>query len=405
MRDNRKNRRNEINKGIKGQELDKKKNNMKNSQLLINESRIDWQSGKSHYFFNTRHPRADEFEKLAHEIPILKAHIYLYTSSYSKICLLSKKALLFSARLANQNLQASSKDRWLISLPFYHVSGLSILARAFLSESSFVIQNKNWSPLSFQQIIEKEKITLSSLIPTQVYDLTQNNLKAPSCLRALLVGGDSLSTALYKKAKNLGWPLLPCYGATETSSHIAAASLDSLKKKSFPEIQTEMKLLEGIEIYPLQKKGSFKVKSKGLLTAYFDLKSQRLFDPKEEEGSFFLEDQLSLKKNSLKVESSAVDQIKILGEKVNLKSLRLELKKLKGGLPAFLLPLPDKRRAWSLVLVGEIKDFEELFSVMKQYNKQVLAYERIQALYFLDQALQNEFLKLKSELVLEKLGF
>jgi len=200
-------------------------------KLLINNIQIDWQSEQSHYFFNPQHPRADDFKKIALKAPVLKSHIYLYTSGGSKICLLSKKALLHSARLANQNLQAGSKDKWLISLPFYHVGGISILARAFLSGSSYSIQDGGWNPMSFKNHIEREKITLSSLVPTQVYDLLQEGLKAPSSLRALLVGGDFLPPSFYQKSRNLGWPLLPCYGATETSSHIAAAELSFLKEK------------------------------------------------------------------------------------------------------------------------------------------------------------------------------
>ena len=283
-------------------------------KLLINNIQIDWQSEQSHYFFNPQHPRADDFKKTALKAPVLKSHIYLYTSGASKICLLSKKALLHSAHLANQNLQASSKDKWLISLPFYHVSGISILARAFLSGSSYSIQDGGWNPNSFKNQIEREKITLSSLVPTQVYDLLQEGLKSPSSLRALLVGGDFLSSSFYQKSRDLGWPLLPCYGATETSSHIAVAELSSLKKKSKP----LMKLLEGVEVFPYQKKEDekinsqkakvkkiktdfFKVKTQGLLTAYFNLKSEKLFDPKDKEGKFLLEDRLAFKNNILTV--------------------------------------------------------------------------------------------------------
>ena len=383
-------------------------------KLLINNIQINWQGEESHYFFNLKHPRANEFKKRASQVPILKSHIYLYTSGGAKICLLSKSALLYSAHLANQNLKASSKDKWLISLPFFHVGGISILARAFLSRSQYFIQEGTWSPFSFKEQIEQKKITLSSLVPTQVYDLIQSDLKAPSCLRALLVGGDFLSASLYEKGRGLGWPLLPCYGSTETSSHIATAKIDSLRKKSFP----EMKLLEGVELVPLQKsaQGFFKIKTQGLLTGYFDLKSKKLYDPKDEKGWFPLEDRLSLEANILKVRDSHFqrrdgiffqDQIKVLGEKVNLKSLDSKFQKLlnQNKLKVYFIALPEERRGWSLVLIGEIKDFEKLFSVVEQYNKKVSGYEKLQTLYFLDKDLQIQFLKVKRSLLLEKLGF
>ena len=454
-------------------------------KLLINNIQIDWQSEQSHYFFNPQHPKADDFKKIALKVPVLKSHIYLYTSGGSKICLLSKRAFLHSALTANQNLQANSKDKWLISLPFYHVSGISVLARAFLSGSSYSIQDGGWNPISFKNQIKTEKITLSALVPTQVYDLAKEDLKAPSSLKALLVGGDYLSPLLYKKSRDLGWPLLPCYGATETCSHIAVACLDSLKKKSKP----LMKLLEGIEVFPYQKEenkktksqktkaqklktGFFKVKTQSLLTAYFDLKSEKLFDPKDKEGRFFLEDRLSLKNNILKVSQisysqrfhqflenwnpdifkefnrrrnegidrddvsrdlgkgnikilSPSNQIKILGEKVNLESLVFELEKsfnklkMKSNLlkkpykkklrqknfKAYLIPVPEERQGWSLILVGEIKNFEMLFRMLEYYNRQVPAYERIEVLYFLDENPLQKFLKIKADNILTTLGF
>ena len=447
-------------------------------KLLINNIQIDWQSEQSHYFFNPQHPKADDFKKIALKAPVLKSHIYLFTSGGSKICLLSKKALLHSAHLANQNLQANSKDKWLINLPFYHVSGISILARAFLSGSSYSIQDGGWNPMSFKNQIEREKITLSSLVPTQVYDLLQEGFKAPSSLRALLVGGDFLSLSFYQKSRDLGWPLLPCYGATETSSHIAVAELSSLKKKNKP----LMKLLEGVEVFPYQKGENekiksqkakveklktdfFKVKTQGLLTAYFDLKSEKLFDPKDKEGKFLLEDRLAFKNNILTVYNvidscfrrnddsgrndsrvrndgrggndgvslenknikllSPSNQIKILGEKVNLESLAFELEKsfnklkMKSNLlkkpckkqlrqenfKAYLIPVPEERQGWSLVLAVEIKNFEMLFCMLEYYNKQAPAYERIEVLYFLDEDPLQKFLKIKAENLLTTLGF
>ena len=380
--------------------------NHSKQKLSINSTEIDWESEQSHYFFNPLHPQAVQLQKKAQEVPFLTAHLYLYSSSASKICLLSKKAFLSSAQKANQNLQAVSQDRWLISLPFYHVSGLSILARAFLSKSTYFIQESAWSPELFHQTIKKNKITLSALIPTQVYDLIKKNLKSPPSLRALLVGGDFLSPSLYQKARNLNWPILPCYGTTETSSHIAAADLNSLKSKDFP----EMKLLKGIEIKALQKKQPclFKIKTDSLLSAYFDLKNHKFYDPKDKEGFFLLENQLSFKKPCLNVHKTNSPVLKILGEKVDLNSLKILLKKhleKEAHLQAFLLALPEKRRTWNLVLVGEAKDFKKLFYLMKNFNQEVLAYERLQALYFLAEAPRHQFLKIKKELLSKQLGF
>ena len=376
-------------------------------KLLVNDININWTSPQSHYFFNTKHPKALEFEKTARQVPVLESHIYLYTSSYSKICLLSKKALLFSAGLANQNLKASDRDKWLISLPFFHVSGISILARAFLTGSSCFIQEGAWNPYVFKETIQKKGVTLSSLVPTQVYDLIQQNLSAPKSLRAVLVGGDHLSSSIYKKAGKLDWPLMICYGATETCSHIASSSLSSLRKKRSP----KMKLLPCIQAYPVQKDSSgyafLKIRSQGLASAYFDLKQRKLYDPKEEGNSFVLKDFLLLRGRHLKVLSFFPDRVKILGESVDLKKLQAVLAKLSQGrnIKSCLMHIPDERRACRLVLLGSVDHFEQLSYLVRQFNHRVSGYEKIQSLYLLPQFSPDYFLKLNPKLFLENLGF
>ena len=376
-------------------------------KLLVNDINIDWTNSQSHYFFNIKHPKALEFEKTARQVPVLESHIYLYTSSYSKICLLSKKAILFSAGLANQNLKANDKDKWLISLPFFHVSGISILARAFLTGSPRFIQKGAWNPCVFKETIQKKGVTLSSLVPTQVYDLIQQNLSAPKSLRAVLVGGDYLSSSIYKKARELGWPLMICYGATETCSHIASSSLASLREKSRP----KMKLLSCIQAYPVQKTSCgyafLKIKSQGLASAYFDLKQRKLYDPKEEGNSFILKDFLLLKGKRLEVLSFVPDRVKILGERVDLKKLQAFLAKLsqEQNIKSCLMHVPDERRGCRLVLLGSVDHFEKLSYLVRQFNHRVSGYEKIQSLYLLSQFSPDHFVKLKPELFLEILKF
>ena len=50
-----------------------------------------------------------------------------------KAIALSIEAILQSAKAVNKHLRATAKDRWLLTLPFYHIGGLSIFARAHLS--------------------------------------------------------------------------------------------------------------------------------------------------------------------------------------------------------------------------------------------------------------------------------
>ena len=136
---------------------------------------------------------------------------------------------MVSARVVNRHLKCVAGDRWLIALPLTHVAGIAVLARSFCGSFSIVKMPGAWNPKVFQNVLKTEKITLSALVPAQVYDVVGSGLSAPDSLRAVLVGGGALSPSLYRKARGLGWPLLPSYGLTELCSQAAVAGLSSVK--------------------------------------------------------------------------------------------------------------------------------------------------------------------------------
>ena len=143
---------------------------------------------------------------------------------------LSRAAFLHSAHAVNAHLEAGAGDRWLIALPLHHVGGFSILARCHAGGSSFIRTEEKWDAQKFTAFCEAEKVTLASLVPTQVYDLVKAGLEAPPTLRAIVVGGGALPTAedVGPRAIALGWPLLQSYGMTEACSQIATEPLDHL---------------------------------------------------------------------------------------------------------------------------------------------------------------------------------
>ncbi len=121
---------------------------------------IDWQSNESHVLLN---PRAPIHERLiwepmtiAHQYP---AHIWLMTSGsqQTKLVALSKKALLTSAQAVNQHLQSTSLDIWINPLPTFHVGGLGIWARAYLSGAIVHPYLEKWSPHLFTEMSIKKR--------------------------------------------------------------------------------------------------------------------------------------------------------------------------------------------------------------------------------------------------------
>ena len=434
----------------------------KSKTLRVNNIKIDWDNSDSHYFFNPKQPQAKKLKELAKKLPFLKGHIYLWTSNNGKICLLSKSAFLSSAQAVNKNLQTQKADRWLVSLPLFHVGGLAILARSFCGGFTFKTGPKKWQASSFQKEIKEKKISLSSLVPAQVYDLACQNLKAPKNLRALVVGGDRLSPALYKKAKSLGWPLLVSYGLTELCSQVACSSLSSLNKKSCP----KMKLLDHIKIKQISsclnqrlkqnksrshlshrlkqnesqsmdpltkiknqsatpltkiKKQSMdpltkiknqsatpltKIKSQSLLTAYFDVEQKKLYDPKDKQGWLRLDDEIILEKNFLTVTGRKEEEIKILGERVNLKKLSFILERLcQKELGEYrLVAIPDPRQGHYLSLITNDFNLSKAFALAKNFNKKALLFEKIQGLYFVPEIKKSGLFKIRQKILQNQLG-
>ncbi|MDO8749038.1 MAG: o-succinylbenzoate--CoA ligase [Candidatus Omnitrophota bacterium] len=127
----------------------------------------------------------------------------------------------YSALGSDGNIPVKSSDRWLLSLPLYHVSGLSILFRCFLKGAAVVI-SKNKDVCS---VISKCHITHVSLVAAQL----QRALAAKGCsalkkLKALLVGGSAMPEQLRAEARSRGVPLYVSYGLTEMASQVATTA-------------------------------------------------------------------------------------------------------------------------------------------------------------------------------------
>lgn len=142
--------------------------------------------------------------------------LHLFTSGSQgkpKIVVLSLQNFIMSAQGALSALDLHPGDRYLLSLPLYHVGGLSTLFRCFLSGATVVL-----SALPFDQALARYAITHSSLVPTQLYTLLQNTPHVYPHLKCLLLGGAPLSETLLQKGEARGLPLMLSWGMTETAS-------------------------------------------------------------------------------------------------------------------------------------------------------------------------------------------
>lgn len=316
---------------------------------------IDWESRESHLRLNPRMPR-EERARLERLVLPLEGHLWLSTSGTTgslKLTALSKKAMLASAAAVNRRLRSHRGDVWCCVLPTFHVGGLGIYARAWLSGAR--VEEMPWDPVAFVGLRE---MTLSALVPAQVSDLVRLGLRPPSELRAVVVGGGALSEDLYGRGRSLGWPLLPSYGMTETCTQVATAELGG----------PELVLLDHAEAH-VDGSGRLALRASSLLTGYAT--EEGLVDPKVD-GWLLTEDLAELDGRKLRILGRSGNFVKVGGESVDLTRLDAIVESLAGP-HAAVVAAPDERLGRVIHLAIDIEGDERIVSA---FNERVFPYER-----------------------------
>lgn len=249
----------------------------------------------------------------------LRDHFILFSSGTTggdlKGYALSKRALFANADAVNTHFNLTSKDVWGLSLPPYHIGGLSVLARAHRLGYR-VVHSSKWNPEKWIQ--EMSEVTITTIVPTQLFDLVNRNLKPWPGLKFIVVGGDFLSQPLKKKAIDLGWPVIRTFGMSEVCSQIASS-----KNPQSDEL----------EVLPIHKvktvDGRLLIKSEALFTLEFTAgkkfsvtMAKKLCD----EDSFYVtKDKALVSGNVIHHLGRIGDDVKISGHLVNLPFLKNQI--------------------------------------------------------------------------------
>lgn len=145
----------------------------------------------------------------------------LYTSGSTgtpKAALHTWAQHVYSAKGANANMPLGAGDRWLVSLPLYHVGGLAILVRCALAGAAAVVPAPDDA---LHTVLRRRAVTYASMVATQfhrVLDATAG--PPPPSLRGVLLGGGPIPASLLDRGTARGWPLHTSYGCTEMASQV-----------------------------------------------------------------------------------------------------------------------------------------------------------------------------------------
>ncbi len=145
-------------------------------------------------------------------------------------------AHLASAEGVNALMGFCATDRWLLSLPLYHVSGQGIVWRWLLAGATLVLADDIPLPVALN------RCSFASLVPTQLWRVLQQP-ETPSRLTAVLLGGAAISPALVAQAEARGIRCWCGYGMTEAASTVCGKRADGRCGVGVPLAGREIRLV------------------------------------------------------------------------------------------------------------------------------------------------------------------
>ncbi len=143
-----------------------------------------------------------------------------------------------SAHAGAAVLPVAPEDRWLCCLAVHHVAGLSIFTRCAIFGATVVAEP--FDPGNVRALMEAGEVTIVSLVPTMLARLRDAGLERAPEVRGILLGGGPIPDELLKWARDVGLPVMPTYGMTETCSQIATAAPGETMARPLPGVEIDI---------------------------------------------------------------------------------------------------------------------------------------------------------------------
>ncbi len=312
-------------------------------------------------------------------LPVESPHIstLLFTSGSSgdaKILAHDLENHLASARGANENIQLSESDSWLLSLPLDHVSGLSLLFRTVLSGAGLVLPGGNDLAASISRFHPSHV----SLVATQMSALLEHpdDPLGQETFKAILLGGSRIPDELVSRAVEMELPLYTTYGSTEMASQVTTtppgSSLDTLMSAGRLLPYRDLKISPSGEILlkgETLAKGSF---VEGELQSITD-----------DEGWFHSGDLgYTDAQELLHVTGRLDNQFISGGENIQPEEIEYHLEHLEGITGSLVIPVPDNRYGERPIAFLTLTDVSLDDATIRAQLKQVLPAYKIPDQFF-----------------------
>jgi O-succinylbenzoic acid--CoA ligase len=264
------------------------------------------------------------------------ALVYTSGSTGRRRCaLLDRTAFAASAAAGAAVLGWRDDDRWLACLPLSTIGGLSVLSRCLWARHTAVLADPapSFDPAAIARQIERDRVTLVSLVPTMLLRLLDMaEWHPPAHLRCVLLGGAAASPSLLARAASRGVPVHTTYGMTETCSHVAI----------------DGRVLPGIEL--AVRDGRIAVRGPVLLRGFAP--PDDAIAAVDDDGWFVTADRGDLTDGRLHVHGRADDVIVSGGEKIDPAAVEAVLESIPGIASACVFAIPDPQ--WGEVVAAAL---------------------------------------------------
>lgn len=309
-----------------------------------------------------------------------------------KLVALSAQALLNSAERVNNEFKINNSDIWGQVLPSFHVAGLGIQVRSHLSGSR--IAESDWDKNTFFDWVSGLGITLTSLVPAQIFDLHNLGINCPKSLRAVFVGAGVLEKKIKEDMCSRGWPLIECYGMTETSSMVAVRRPG----------EKYYKLLDGVSIR-VDQRSCLAIRCNSLMSASLQKVGNEIILRRFGEPFLQTDDMVKVideggADSLIDFVGRVGDYVKINGEGVSLTELKTRLDGLvisRGLKPQMfeLIVRPEPRSGHQIFLVNEKAAGPVVLELVEAFNSICRPYEKIVHNLAVEHFPRTELAKLK----------
>jgi o-succinylbenzoate---CoA ligase len=238
----------------------------------------------------------------------------------------------YNALGSNSNIALQPGDRWLHSLPLYHVGGLSILFRCLLAGATIALPEPG-TPLG--EAIASFGATHVSLVATQLSRLLRQDAHL-SGLKAVLLGGGPVPASLVDDALSRGLPAHTSYGLTEMASQVTTTPPGAASE----ELRSAGRVLPHREV-SISGEGEILVRGETHFAGYVE--GENVDRPLDTDGWFRTRDLGEMDEEGyLRVRGRSDNLFISGGENVQPEEIEDVLCRLEGVDEAVVVPVPDE---------------------------------------------------------------